>query len=50
MGKSPSHRLSDMTFVESWYGKAHSPNFLKEKCISEVVRVGSVIIFHLSEV
>ena len=27
--------------------KVHSPNLLKEKCISEVVRIGSII-FHLS--
>ena len=26
-----------------------SPNLLKEKCISEVVRIGSMIIFHLSK-
>ena len=26
--------------------KGHSPNLLKEKCISEVVRIGSIIIFH----
>ena len=29
--------------------KVHSPNLLKRKCISEVVRIGSAIIFHLSE-
>ena len=28
----------------------HSPNLLKRKCISEVVRIGSAIIFHLSKV
>ena len=27
--------------------KVHSPNLLKIKCISEVVRIDSVIIFHL---
>ena len=29
--------------------KVHSPNLLKQKCISEVVRIGSIIIFHLSK-
>ena len=29
--------------------KVHSPNLLKRKCISEEVRFGSAIIFHLSE-
>ena len=29
--------------------KVHSPNLLKRKCISEVVRIGSAIIFHLSK-
>ena len=29
--------------------KVHSPNLLKRKCISEVVRIVSAIIFHLSE-
>ena len=29
--------------------KVHSPNLLKRKCRSEVVRIGSAIIFHLSE-
>ena len=27
----------------------HSLNLLKEKCISEVVRIGSIIIFYLSK-
>ena len=27
----------------------HSSNLLKEKYISEVVRIGSIIIFHLSK-
>ena len=27
----------------------HSPNISKRKCISEVVRIGSIIIFHLSK-
>ena len=29
--------------------KVHSPNLLKKKCISDVVRLGSIIIFHLSK-
>ena len=27
----------------------HSPNLFEENCISEVVRIGSIIIFHLSK-
>ena len=29
--------------------KVYSPNLLKRKCISEVARIGSIIIFHLSK-
>ena len=29
--------------------KAHSPNLPKEKCIDEVARIGSKIIFHMSK-
>ena len=29
--------------------KLHSPNLPKEKCIGEVMRIGSIIIFHLSK-
>ena len=29
--------------------KVHSPNLSKEKCMSEVVRIGVIIIFHLSK-
>ena len=29
--------------------EVHSPNLKQEKCISEVVRIGSIIIFHLSK-
>ena len=29
--------------------KVHPPNLFKEKCISEVVRIGSIIIFNLSK-
>ena len=27
----------------------HSPNLLRRKCISEVVRISSIIMFHLSK-
>ena len=29
--------------------KVHSPNLLKGKCVSDVVRIGSIIISHLSK-
>ena len=29
--------------------KVHSPNLPEENCMSEVVRIGSIIIFHLSK-
>ena len=29
--------------------KAHSPNIFKRRCISEVVRIGLIIISHLSK-
>ena len=34
--------------LPSWK-KKNSPNLLKEKCIGEVVRISSIIIFHLSK-
>ena len=34
---------------QSWNQKVHSPNLLSRKCISEVGRIGSIIIFHLSK-
>ena len=33
----------------SWAQKVHSPNLLKRKCISEIARICSIIIFHLSK-
>ena len=33
----------------SWAQKVHSPNLLKRKCISKVVRICIKIIFHLSK-
>ena len=31
------------------FKKVHSPNHFEEKCICDVVRTGSIIIFHLSK-
>ena len=36
-------------FTPELKSKVYSPNILKRKCISEVVRRGSIIIFHLSK-
>ena len=41
--------LTRLVQFHSQVQKVHSPNILKEKCISEVVRIGSIIIFHLSK-
>ena len=38
-----------MTPLHSQVQKGHSPNLPKEKCMGEVVRIGSKIIFHVSE-
>ena len=35
-------------YYQPFHSQVHSPNF-KEKCISEVMRIGGVIILHLSE-
>ena len=43
---APLHPVSSGPFT-SKFNKVHSPNLFKERCISEVVRIGSIIIRRL---
>ena len=43
---APLHPVSSGSFT-SKFNKVHSPNLFKERCISEVVRIGSIIIRRL---
>ena len=52
MSRTRLHRLARRPPRCSRWGlclQVHSPNILNEKCVSGVVRIGSVIIRHLSE-